>query len=77
MAKFTFQNGKDEPVTLVIEPWAMAETVPPGGTVVFEVADHPPPQIEFALTREGDPYVAVVSDIVRFRAEGTDWDFSN
>ena len=76
MAKIVFENLQDKVVTLVIEPWAMAEIVPPGGKVFFEVADdHPPEVLEFALTAEGDPFIAVVSSLVRFHAKGRDWEF--
>ncbi len=73
--KFTFQNLQTRPVRLGIEPWAMAEPVPPDGKVQFEVSDSPPPEIEFALTENGDPVIWVVSDIVRFRAQGKDREF--
>ena len=73
MAKIIFENLQDKIVTLVIEPWAMAEMVPPGGKVFFEVADdHPPEVLVFALTAKGDPCIAVVSSLVRFHAEGRD-----
>ena len=75
MATFLFENLQEKNVTLVIEPWAMAESVAPGGKVSFEVADHPPPEIEFAITKEGNPFICVVSTFVRFHAEGRDWEF--
>jgi hypothetical protein len=75
--KFTFQNLQSKAVTLVIEPWTMAERVEPDASVVFEVSDEPPPEIEFAMTAEGDPFISVVSDVVRFRAGGKDREFTS
>ena len=73
--KFGFENLQQQTVTLAIEPWAMAEEVPPNGKVIFEVADQPPPYIYFSLTA-GHPCVSVMSSFVRFRAEGRDWEFT-
>ena len=73
--KFTFTNLQKQTVTLAIEPWAMAEEVAPDAKVIFEVADQPPPDIEFALV-DGHPYICVVSSFVRFRAEGEDREFT-
>ena len=74
MAKIIFQNFQERGVSLAIEPWAMAETVPPDGTVEIEVADHPPPEIGFAISEDGSPLIAVVSSMVRFRAQGEVWE---
>src|SRR5262249_38716585 len=73
--KFTFTNLQKETVSLAIEPWAMAEEVPPDGQVIFEVADQPPPEIDFALV-DGHPSLSVISSVVRFRAEGQDYEFT-
>ena len=75
MAKFLFENLQNKAATLVIEPWAMAVEVPPDGKVEFEVADDKPPEIQFAILATGDPCVWVYSNLVKFHAEGRDWEF--
>jgi hypothetical protein len=75
LAEYIFENSQDKAVTLVIEPWAMAEEVPPGGKVVFEVADDELPEIQFAITKSGDPFIWIYSSVVKFRANGRDWVF--
>jgi hypothetical protein len=75
MAKFLFENLQNKTVTLVIEPWAMAEEVLPDGKVVFEVSDDQPPEIQFAIMSTGDPCVCVYSSVVKFHAAGRDWEF--
>ena len=77
MATVSFTNMQDRPVTLVIEPWAMAEVIPAGGKIAFEVADDSADGVEFALTEEGDPFIFILSSVVRFRAHGQDWEFLN
>jgi hypothetical protein len=49
----TFQNQQDDDIELVIEPWAVAETVAPGGIVSIAVNAVPPPEIEFSVTQSG------------------------
>ena len=73
--KFAFENLQQKTVTLSIEPWAMAEEVRPGGKLIFEVADQPPPEIYFSLL-DDYPSVSVISSFVRFRAEERDWEFT-
>ena len=77
MAKFHFQNHQDADVRLVIEPWAMCETVAAGAIVEFEVNDSPPPEIEFCVTEKGDPYVYVISERLRISVEGKNYDFTS
>jgi len=77
MAKFHFQNHQDVEVRLVIEPWAMCETVPAGAIVEFEVNDSPPPEIEFCITEDGGPYVYVISERVRISLEDKNYDFTS
>jgi hypothetical protein len=77
MAKVTFSNQQDKAVTLVIEPWAMTEEVAAGGSMEFEVPDDESADgIEFALTKDGDPFIAIVARYVRFRVGGKDWEFN-
>jgi hypothetical protein len=75
MAKIVFENFQDRTVTLGIEPWAMAEKVPKDGSVTIEFADHPPPEIAFAIASDGSPLISIVSEFVRFHADGQDWEF--
>jgi hypothetical protein len=75
MAIFTFTNGQDKPVTLVIEPWAMTEEIPSDGKMEFDVSDDVLDGLEFALNENGEPFIAVVGSLVRFRAQGRDWEF--
>ena len=77
MGKFQFQNYQDEDVELVIEPWAMSKLVPSGGIIEFEVNDLPPPEMEFCITEKGQPYIYVMSERVRIRFEGKDYEFTS
>ena len=76
MAIVTFSNQQNRTVNLVIEPWAMAEDIPAGGKMEFEVPDDENSDgIEFALTEDGDPFIFILARFVRFRAGGKDWEF--
>jgi hypothetical protein len=75
MAIFSFSNQQDKPVTLVIEPWAMTEEIPPLGRMEFDVSDDVLDGLEFALNESGEPFIALFGSVVRFRAQGRDWEF--
>jgi hypothetical protein len=77
MAKFYFQNHQGTDVELAIEPWAMSKVVPAGAIVEFEVNDSPPPELEFCITEEGQPYVYVISERVRICTEGEVQEFTS
>jgi len=64
-AKFTFHNPISCAVELTIEPWGIVEEVPSGGTATFETNLMPPPEIEFSITEDRQPYVFVMSEQVR------------
>lgn len=73
---FTFQNQQEKDVEVVIEPWALAENVPGGAIMVFEVNATPPPEIEFSITEMGQPFVYVMSEQVTIRVgEDLRYDF--
>ena len=75
MPIFVFTNGQDKPVTLVIEPWALTEEIPPLGKMEFTVSDDALEGLEFAINENGNPFIAVSGSLVRFRAQGQDWEF--
>jgi hypothetical protein len=70
MAKFYFRNDQQKDTLLIIEPWAMAETVNAGDVVEFEVNDTPPPEIHFGVAEEGQGYVYVMSESVAIHLNG-------
>jgi hypothetical protein len=67
---FTFHNQQDNDIEVVIEPWAMFETVPPGGIMTFQVNATPPAEIEFSVTPRGEQYVYVMSEHVVISVNG-------
>jgi hypothetical protein len=67
---FTFYNQRDTAVDLVIEPWALVESVAAGEQVVFEVNATPPAEVEFSVTEAGQPFVYVMSERVTIHVDG-------
>jgi hypothetical protein len=70
LTQFDFHNQRNFDINLVIEPWALVETVPAGETVSFQVNTLPMPEIEFSVTDKGDAYVYVMSERVRVIVDG-------
>ena len=67
---FTFYNQQDTAADLVIEPWALVETIAVGEQVVFEVNATPAPEVEFSVTEGGQPLVYVMSERVTIHIDG-------
>ncbi|HEV7693928.1 MAG TPA: hypothetical protein VGO52_24050 [Hyphomonadaceae bacterium] len=67
---FTFHNQQDDDIEVVVEPWALSESVPPGRLMVFEVNATPPAEIEFSVTRDRRQYVYVMSEHVVISVDG-------
>ena len=68
--KFTYHNQQSNTVELIIEPWGLIEEVPADSAITFEINVAPPPEIEFSVTEEGQPYVFVMSEQVRIWLDG-------
>jgi hypothetical protein len=75
MARFNYQNHSDYDIDLIIEPWAMVESISPGEVVEFEVNDSAAPDIEFATTETGQLYIFVMSEKVSIRIKEKDYVF--
>ena len=75
MAKILFTNNRNLPVELVIEPWAMAETVGPKGNATFEFNDSPPPEVQFAIEESGGAYLWLNSECVNVTIDDKLWTF--
>jgi hypothetical protein len=76
MAKILFTNNRTDPIVLVLEPWAMAETIRAGGEATFEFSDSPPPEVQFAIEESGEAFVWLNSECVRVTIDGKLWDFN-
>jgi hypothetical protein len=75
MAKFYFRNDNAKDIQLIVEPWAIAELVPAGTIVEFEVNDAPPPEIHFGVAEEGQAYIYVMSERVGIDINGERFDY--
>jgi hypothetical protein len=62
MPTIVFDNLSKESVTLVVEPWAMAEPVLPNGKAFVEY-DDPNAEISFAILEDGAPCIGIMADM--------------
>ena len=68
MPKFLVQNGTDKLVKLAVEPWADVVMLAPKARADFEYDE--PGEVEFGLRPEGGAVVWVMSDRLKYSANG-------
>jgi len=68
MPKFLVHNGTDKVVKLVVEPWADVVTLAPEARTEFEYDE--PAEVELSLLPEGGAFVSVMSDRLKYSANG-------
>jgi hypothetical protein len=75
MPKFLVQNATDTVVKLAIEPWADVVTLAPGARADFEYDE--PGEVEFAMRLEGSAAVWVMSDRLKYSANGREEEWND
>lgn len=68
MPKFLVHNGTDKVVKLAVEPWADVVMLAPEGRAEFEYDE--PAEVELGLLPEGEAVVSVMSDRLKYSANG-------
>ena len=75
MRRFVVANLSDATITVGIEPWAHAEELAPNGRIEFLCDDSG--EISFCYVKGGQIDVGIMSEHVRWSANGRDYQFGS
>ena len=77
MKTIRFDNLSDHEVQLIVEPWAWAGAVGREGVVEITDPGDDADRVEFALTKDGSPLIAILTERVRIQTAHGEFEFGS